>query len=202
MSNYLFKGSKRFAKFDSIFWLYRSKHTCTVSKILGIITIGCFFRYTAQSKMDKNGQHGCFTLSILSIVIQTDNGHRKQQIELYREPTNAVSFSNFIDPRLTYNKRCMAVLTGAPRTARGNTFTQLYKIYKLPYELGGTPFGQWAWSAPGPQSIRGHPELLQIILRNKIICNFTKDYATLKLLGLGKNTFRPLEQSHVQSVNR
>ena len=72
------------------------------------------------------------------------NGHRKQQIELYREPTSAVSFSNFIDPRLTYNKRCMAVLTGAPRTARGNTFTQLYKIYKLPYELGGTPFGQRA----------------------------------------------------------
>ena len=130
------------------------------------------------------------------------NGHRKQQIELYREPTNTVSFSNFIDPRLTYNKRCMAVLTGAPRTARGNIFTQLYKIYKLPYELGGTPFGQRAWSAPGPQSIRGHPELLQIILRNKIICNFTKDYATLKLLGLGKKPFRPLEQSHVQSVSR
>ena len=33
------------------------------------------------------------------------NGHRKQQIELYREPTNTVSFSNFIDPRLTYNNR-------------------------------------------------------------------------------------------------
>ena len=29
------------------------------------------------------------------------NGHRKQQIESDKEPTNPVSFSNFIDPRLT-----------------------------------------------------------------------------------------------------
>ena len=50
------------------------------------------------------------------------NGHRKQQIELYREPTNTVCFSNYIDPHLTYNKRCMAVLTGAPRTAGENAF--------------------------------------------------------------------------------
>ena len=129
------------------------------------------------------------------------NGHRKQQ-QLHRVPTKLFLFLVFIDARLTYNKRCMAVLTGAPRTTRGNTFTQLNKIYHLPYELRGTPFGQRAWSAPGPQSIRGHPELLQTILRNKIIYNFTKDYATLKLPGLGRNPFRPLEQSHVQSVSR
>ena len=50
-------------------------------------------------------------------------------------------------------------------------------------------------------AIRGHPELLQTILRNKLIYNFTKDYAP-KLLGLGRNPFRPLERSHVQSVSR
>ena len=43
-------------------------------KILGIFTVR-FFRYTASmilcpsEQMDKNGQHGCFTPSILSIVI-------------------------------------------------------------------------------------------------------------------------------------
>ena len=36
----------------------------------------------------------------------------------------------------------------------------------------------------------------------KIIYNFTKDYTTLKLPGLGRNPFRPLERSHVQSVSR
>ena len=50
------------------------------------------------------------------------------------------------------------------REIQSHNFT---KIYKPPHELGGTPFDQRAWSAPGPQSIRGHPELPQIILRNK-----------------------------------
>ena len=50
--------------------------------------------------------------------LPTVNGHRKQQIELYREPTNTVSFASFIDPHLTYNDRCMVVLTGALRTSR------------------------------------------------------------------------------------
>ena len=39
--------------------------------------------------------------SCTPIVYPDVNGHRKLQIELYREPTNTVSFSNFIDPRLT-----------------------------------------------------------------------------------------------------
>ena len=44
--------------------------------------------------INKKLAYGCPFESIV-------NGHRKQQIELYREPTNTVSFSNFIDPRLT-----------------------------------------------------------------------------------------------------
>ena len=55
---------------------------------------------------------------------------------------------------------------------------------------------------PKPAIAPGTPELLQTILRNKLIYNFTKDYATPKLLGLRRNPFRPLERSHVQSVSR
>ena len=76
------------------------------------------------------------------------------------------------------------------------------KIYKLTHELGSIPLCQWAWSAPGPQSLPGHPELPQTILRNKLIYKFTKDYATPKIPGLGRNPFWLLEQSHVQSVSR
>ena len=69
-------------------------------------------------------------------------------------------------------------------TRRGHGILQSYNLQRfhnrLPYELRGTLLGQRAWSAPGPQSISGHPELLQITLRNKTTCNFAKDYATLQ----------------------
>ena len=152
------------------------------------------------------------------------NGHRKQQTELYREPTNTVSFSNFIDPRLTYNKRCMAVLTGALRTV--NTIAQFYKDFtSYLTSLGAPPLANGREVPQAPQSIRGHPEPLQTIYAIKqlvILLEVTqhlKEHLSsgkqqkhliipprvtqhLKTLGLGKSPSRPPEQSHVQSVSR
>ena len=67
---------------------------------------------------------------------------------------------------------------------------------------GASPFANGREAPPGPQSLPGHPELPQTILRNKLIYKFTKDYATPKIPGLGRNPFWLLERSHVQSVSR
>ena len=79
------------------------------------------------------------------------NGHCKQQLSYTENQQNTVSFSNFIDARLTYNQpmhgfahRCSTY------SERKYNRTIFQRFHKLPYELGGTPFGQWARSAPGP----------------------------------------------------
>ena len=77
------------------------------------LVLGGDFNICPDPEVDKIGG-----INVAKSKVNRDvNGHRKQQTESYREPTNTVSFSNFIDARLTYNNRCMAVLTGALRTS-------------------------------------------------------------------------------------
>ena len=73
-----------------------------------------FFRLDAR---DWDPEILPLSLIVKCPTLNRVTGHHKQQIELHREQTNTVSFSKFIDPRLTYKNRCMAVLTGALRTS-------------------------------------------------------------------------------------
>ena len=131
-------------------------------------------------------------------LYESVNGHRKQQLSHTENQEDTVSFSNFIDARSTYNKRCMAVLTGALRTVKGNIIAQFYKrFYKLPYELGGTPFGQWARSAPGPAINQGTPRAPSNNLRNKTTCNSLQITQHLKHLSSGKAP--PVHRSRTMS---
>ena len=67
---------------------------------------------------------------------------------------------------------------------------------------GASPFANGR-EAPQARNRSGDtPSSLKQFLRNKLIYNFTKDYATPKIPGLGRNPFWPLERSHVQSVSR
>ena len=76
--------------------------------------------------------------------------------------------------------------------------TILQRFYKLPYELGGTPFGQWARSAPGPTINQGTPRAPSNNLRNKTTCNFTRGYATFKK-HLGSGNAPPVHRSRATS---
>ena len=120
------------------------------------------------------------------MVRKVVNGHRKQQLSCTENQQNTVSFSNFIDARLTYNQpmhgyphRC------ATYSERKYNRTIFQRFHKLPYELGGTPFGQWARSAPGPAINQGTPRAPSNSLHNKTTCNFTRGYTTFKHLSSG-----------------
>ena len=159
------------------------------------------------------------------LMMGIDNGHRKQQLSYTENQQNTVSFSNFIDARLTYNKamvrlhRCSTyswaaavtpasgqrtsivlsyqndaspqprmtashcgpdsvypmkrskrnpiVPSASPRTwstrlySEGpwySTSVQFTKnLQQATYELGGTPFRQRVWNAPGPTIDQGIP---------------------------------------------
>ena len=68
---------------------------------------------SSKIRIQSNNILICCLKNAIAIV----NGHRKQQLSHTENQQNTVSFSNFIDARLTYSKRCMAVLTGALRTS-------------------------------------------------------------------------------------
>ena len=51
---------------------------------------------------------------------------------------------------------------------------------------GAPPLANGREVPQAPQSIRGHPRAPSNNLRNKTTCNFTRGYATLKTLELGK----------------
>ena len=67
---------------------------------------------------------------------------------------------------------------------------------------GASPFANGREALQARNRSGDTPSSLKQFLRNKLIYNFTKDYATPKIPGLGRNPFRPLERSHVQSVIR
>ena len=60
--------------------------------------------------------HSTFLLFVsVDLYLFAVNGHRKQQLSYTENQQNTVSFSNFIDARLTYNK-VWCVLTGVLHT--------------------------------------------------------------------------------------
>ena len=109
-------------------------------------------------------------------------------------------------------------------TRRGHDTLQVYNLQKirnrLPTSSGAPPFGQRAWSAPGPTIDQGTPRAPYNNLRKQTSHNFTyrlrntwKHLGTgkaiktspnllqvtqyLKTLELGKSPSRPQEQSYV-----
>ena len=110
------------------------------------------------------------------------------------------------------NRRSPIVPSVSPRTwstqlySEGpwySTIAQFYERFTTSYLTcsGVPPFGQRAWSAPGPAIDQGAPRAPSNNLRNKTTCN-SLEVTQHQNTWARENPFRPPEQNPVQSVSR